>query len=107
MPKGGSMGLFSKLLKKKPANVTAHILDPNHEYQTESWAVGADISDDTVSRLADGTNVYVVNVYEAGEIKQIICKREIWLSAKAQMDAIDNEGQAAMARTQEMLDKFR
>jgi hypothetical protein len=101
------MGLFSKLLKKTPENVTAHILDPNSGYQTESWTVGSDVSDDTVSRLADGTNIYVVHVYEAGEMKQIICKREIWLSTKAQMDAIDNAGQAAMARTKEKLDKLR
>ena len=101
------MGLFSKLLKKTPTDVTAHILDPNDGYQTESWAVGSDVSDDTVSRLADGTNLYVVHVYEAGEMKQIICKREVWLSTKAQMDAIENEGQVAMARMKKKLDKLR
>jgi len=49
----------------------------------------------------------VVHVYEAGEMKQIICKREIWLSTKAQMDAIDIEGQAAMDRTKKKFDELK
>ncbi len=101
------MGFFNKLLRKTPENVTAHIINPNSGYQTESWTVGTDVSEDTVSRLADGENIYVVHVYEAGEMKQIICKQEIWLSTKEQMDAIDKEGQAAMDRTKKMFDELK
>lgn len=83
------MSLLSKLLNKTPENVTAHIIDPVQGYQTESWTVGSDVSVDTVSRLAAGAKLYVLRVYKAGEMQQIICKKGAWLSAKAKMDAID------------------
>jgi len=102
-----AMGFFNKLLRKTPENVTAHIINPNSGYQTEYWKVGTDISEDAVSRLAEGENIYVVHVYESGKMEQIICKQEIWLSTKAQMDAIDKEGQAAMDKTKKMLDEFK
>lgn len=101
------MGIFSNILKKTPVNVTAHILDPKSGYQTQIWTVGTDISNDTVSRLADGTNIYVVRSYKAGEIEQVVCKKGIWLFTKTQMDAIDDESQIAMARTKEKLDELR
>lgn len=101
------MGFFSKLLRKRPVNMTAHILDPISGYLIQTWAVGSEDSDDTMLRLADGTNIYVVNAYVAGELKQIICKREVWLSTKAQMDAIDDASQAGKAITKEMMDKLQ
>lgn len=38
-----AMGFFSKLLRKTPENVTAHIINPNSGYQTKSWTVGTDV----------------------------------------------------------------
>jgi len=100
------MNIFSKLLKKTPKNITANILDPDGVYQIKLWTVGSEVSSENVSRLSDGKNIYVVQVYETGGVTEIICKREIWLSTKAKMDAIDNEGQAAMDKTKEMFDKL-
>ena len=56
------MGFFSKLLKKTPVNVTAHILDPDGVYQTKLWVGGSDVSDENASRLADGKNSIIRDI---------------------------------------------
>jgi len=102
------MGLFSKLLKKTPKNVTAHIHDQDSGYRTESWAVGSDVSEDVVSRFADGTDLYVVHVNdEAGKKKGVMCKKEIWLSHKAEMDGIDNSLGDFMNKINKGLDSLK
>ena len=74
------MGLFDALFGKNvPETVTAHILDPNRGYFTQTWSVGKEVSADTVSRLAEGHDLYTVCVYDAGELKRVHCKKEMWL----------------------------
>lgn len=100
------MGLLDALFGKNvPQTVTAHILDPNRGYFTETWTVGKDVPEDTVSRLGDGQHIYAVRASNAGQMKQVLCKKQPWLQARAQFDAIDDAGAAAMARTKAMLDR--
>jgi hypothetical protein len=81
------MGLFNKYRNKVPTKVTAHILDPKNGDHKATWTVGTDVPNDVVSRLADGSDIYVVRAYFSGEMKQMICKREAWLKTKAEIDA--------------------
>ena len=69
--------------------VTAHILDPKSGYLKQEWVIGEHITENTVLKLSDGENIYVVVAYEKGEAKQLICKKDIWLQVKSQFDEID------------------
>ena len=57
--------------------VTAHILDPKSGYLKQEWVIGEHITENTVLKLSDGENIYVVVAYEKGEAKQLICKKDI------------------------------
>ena len=69
--------------------VTAHILDPKTGYLKQEWVVGEHVSEDTVLRLSDGENIYVVVAYEKGKAEHAICKKEIWLHVKSQFEDIE------------------
>jgi hypothetical protein len=81
--------MFGFFTKRYPKEITAHVLDPKEGYMKLDWLIGKDISTDMVNQYSDGMNVYVINVYEAGAIKQIICRKDLWLKAKAQFSSID------------------
>ncbi len=101
------MGLFSTLRGKGSKTVTAHILDPNRGYVTETWSVGKEVSADVVARHAEGQNIYVVFSHEGAKVSRIICKMVEWLDAKAQYDGMDQELADSKARIKAMLDKIK
>lgn len=93
-PMNATKKLLSMLQESEEATqvenkVTAHILDPKSGYLKQEWVVGEHITEDTVLKLSDGENVYVVVAYEKGEAEHLICKKEIWLQVKSQYDEID------------------
>ncbi len=83
------MKIFGFFRKQYPKKITAHVLDPKNGYMKLDWVIGKHISTDMVNRYSDGMNVYVINVYEAGSIKQIICRKDLWLETKVQFSSID------------------
>lgn len=97
-------GIFGK---KTPSSVTAHILDPNTGYSTTTWTVGQQVTRETVEKLSEGGNIFVIIAYDAGIPKQLICRRDIWNQTKAQFESIEVTGQAAMRRTKDELHKLR
>lgn len=101
------MSFFGLFGKKSPSSVTAHILDPNSGYSKEMWAVGQHVPQEVVEQFAEGDNLFVVVVYEAGTPSRMICKREIWNQTKSQFEAIEAEGQASMSRIMDELNKLR
>lgn len=101
------MSIFGLFGKKLPSAVTAHILDPNTGYSKETWTVGQHVPKDAVEQLAEGDNLFVVVVYEAGTSKRIICKRDIWNRTKSQFEGIEAEGKASMRRMMDEINKLR
>jgi hypothetical protein len=101
------MGIFDLFGKKPPGTVTAHVLDPNSGYSKQQWTVGKHISAEALNRLADGSNIYVVVVYEAGQPKQVACKKEIWDQTRAQFEGIEAAGKDSMQRMMDELNKLR
>lgn len=82
-----------------PNTVVAHILDPNSGYRQQKWLVGRQLSQEVVDRLGENGEVFVVIAYEGGKPKSTVCKKAIWLQTKAQFEAIEGEGHAAVAPT--------
>jgi len=101
------MSFFGRFGKKSPSLVTAHILDPIAGYSKETWTVGHDVPQVAVEKLAEGDNLFVVVVYEAGEPNRLVCKRDIWNQTKSQFEAIESEGQASMSRMIDEINKLR
>lgn len=88
-----------------PSTVVAHIIDPKSGYVKQQWTVGKHVEKETVRRLGDNGNVFVVVGYEAGNAKHVICKREIWNQVKAQFNGIDKVGSESMRRIMDELNK--
>ncbi|MDA0738193.1 MAG: hypothetical protein O3A59_04480 [Nitrospirae bacterium] len=87
--------------------VVAHVLDPKTGYAKQTWRVGPDIESDTVKRLGENGEIFVVVAYEQGEPKTMVCKRAVWLQVKAQHDEIDRAGEESMQRIMDDLNKLR
>lgn len=98
------MSIFSTLFgKSDPKTLTAHILDPIKGYITKQWVIGRDVFPPSGANLATEKDIYVINTYEAGKIKPIICQKSIWLLTKSTYAAMDEVGADAMSKTEAML----
>jgi len=89
------------------AAIVAHILDPNSGYTKQIWQVGKDIDVDTVKRLGENGEVFVLVSYEQGQRSSAICKRAIWLQAKALLDESERAWKESTKRTRDALKKLR
>jgi hypothetical protein len=101
------MSIFGIFGRKIPSSVTAHILDPNTGYSKQTWTVGQHVPRETVEKLSEDGNIFVVVAYEAGTPKQMICRRDIWNQTKAQFESIEATGQASMRRIMDEIEKLR
>jgi len=74
----------------KVGNVNkVHILDPIHGELVEYWKVDEDISRETFEKFKDKNDeIYVVHVYEKGEMKQLVVNKEIWKVTKEQIEKL-------------------
>jgi len=84
--------------------VVAHILDPITGYSKREVEAGKDIDADTVRRLGENGEVFVVVAYDGGAPTATICKRAQWLRARATQDAIDRDGETSVWRTRQELE---
>jgi len=89
------------------AAIVAHILDPNSGYTKQIWQVGKDIDVDTVKRLGENGEVFVLVSYKQGQRRSAICKRAIWLQAKALLDESERAWKESTKRTRDALKKLR
>lgn len=76
--------------------ITAYVLDPiyltsNPEdpVYSEDWEIGKDISRESYEKYkwSDG-GIYILNVYEEGNLNQLILKREMWVETKRKMEEL-------------------
>lgn len=75
-----SEGKFSEL-------VTAYILDPMNGVYTEGWEVGVNLSKESFEKFKGCDNeIYIINVYEEGNLKKLIVTKEVWEDAKVKME---------------------
>ena len=101
------MSLWSALARRtfgSDGRVVAHILDPVTGYSNRDLQVGKDIDADTVRRLGENGEVFVVVAYDGGAPTATICKRAQWLRARAKQDAIDRDGDTSVWRTRQELE---
>lgn len=75
---------------KKLDYVKVNILDPIKGFYQEDWIIGKDIDVDMFEKYKDDITgeLYVINVYESGQLKVGIFKKEIWDQAKKQYEYI-------------------
>jgi hypothetical protein len=81
------MSFWNSVKRKKPGvkgHVVAHILDPITGYSNRDLQVGKDIDADTIRRLGDSAEVFVVVDYEGGVASANLCKRAQWLRTRAE-----------------------
>lgn len=84
----------------KAAIVGVRVLDPQGNYST-TWEIGKDIPAEIYEKAKDPESgeLCAVTTYEAGKPSTHLCKKEHWLTVKAQFDAIEQEGEDAMSAT--------
>ncbi len=73
---------------------------------TQQWVVGRDVFPPGEANLAAQKDIYVINAYEAGKVKPIICQESIWLLAKSTYTAMDEVATEAKSKTEAMLNNF-
>jgi hypothetical protein len=100
------MGLLDTIIGRKTPSagrVVAHILDPITGYSNRELVVGKDIAADSVRRLGDRGEVFVVVAYDGGAPTATLCTRAQWLRARAKHDPVTPEaGAAAWPRREEL-----
>lgn len=71
-------------------HLTAHVLDPQRHYYTETWTVGENISQEQAQQFRDPSTeaVYVLVSYEEGHPKRALVSRDYWNKAKRLLDQI-------------------
>jgi hypothetical protein len=87
--------------------VIAHVLDPNSGYTKQTWQVGINIEAETVKRMGENGEIFIVIAYEQGEAKTLLCKRDAWILVKAQHDAIDRGEGASIRKLNDDLNKLK
>jgi hypothetical protein len=100
------MGLWSAVLRKPLAlheRVVAHILDPIAGYSNRELRVGIDIDPDTVRRLGEDGEIFVVVDYHGGVPTAAIRTRDQWLRAQAKQAAVHVDVDPSVWRKREEL----
>jgi hypothetical protein len=83
--------------------VVAHIFDPITGYSNRELAVGKDIAADSVRRLGDRGEVFLLVAYDGGEPTATLCTRGQWQKARANQDPVTpGAGAAAWPRREEL-----
>lgn len=102
------MSIFSILFgKSAPKTVTAHILDPMKGYITQQWVIGRDVFPPSGANLATEKDIYVVNAYEDGEVKPVICSKDMWLLTKETYSDIESVANNSALALEKKLDRYR
>lgn len=100
------MGLIDTIIGRKhpsTGRVVAHILDPITGYSNRELAVGKDIAADSVRRLGDHGEVFIVVTYDGGSPTATLCTRTQWHRARTKQDPVGPEpGAAAWPRREEL-----
>ncbi|HTN48657.1 MAG TPA: hypothetical protein VMK32_04425 [Burkholderiaceae bacterium] len=100
------MSPWRKIVRSKLGTndrVVAHILDPITGYANREMLVGKDIDPDTVRRLGDDGDVFVVVDYQGGVPTATVCRRDQWLRVRAKQDATHEDADVAVWRKREEL----
>jgi hypothetical protein len=84
--------------------VVAHILDPITGYSNREFQVGKDIAAETVRRLGENGEVFVVVDYDGGVPTATVCRRAQWVRAQARQDDQDRDVVATVWRKREELE---
>jgi hypothetical protein len=98
------MGLWSTVLRKRRLpkdRVVAHILDPITGYSNRELRVGKDIAADTVQRLGDSGEVFIVVAYDGGSPSATVRTRAEWLRAQSRQQALERDPDPSVWRTRE------
>jgi hypothetical protein len=78
--------------ESKPIIIRVHILDPYAEdgYVVTNWSIGEEINQDLVDKFRDPEtgDLYVIFVYEEGEKRTVLLKKEKFNEAFEQMNSI-------------------
>lgn len=83
--------------------VVAHIFDPITGYSNRELVVGKDIAADSVHRLGDRGEVFLLVAYDGGAPTATLRTRAQWLRARAREDPVTPEaGVAAWPRREEL-----
>ena len=86
------MGIFDIFKKSSDEKtVIANLLDPNDGHTQHVWTVGIEIDRETVDRLSERGNLYVVVAYVDGRQQMAVCKKSIWEGQKAAYDRIEKQ----------------
>lgn len=85
------MGLFDRLTGKQNNRILAHVLDLKSGYTIQEWIIGKDIEAVNVRRYADGGALYVIKPSKAGQKPAGLVSKEVWTSAKAELNEKEDE----------------
>jgi hypothetical protein len=98
------MGLWSTVLRRKRGRkdrVVAHILDSIRGYSNRELRLGRDIAADTVQRLGDNGEVFIIVTYKDGVPTATVRRRVDWLRAEAQQQVLDEKPDLSVWRARE------
>jgi len=71
-------------------SITVNILHPIKGLINESWEIGKDIDNELVNKFKDKTtnSLYAFTVFEDGNLKTALLKKEKWEEMKRELDII-------------------
>ena len=101
------MGIWNAVTRRKRGpkdRVVAHILDPISGHLNRDLCVGKDIDAETVRRLGDSGEIFVIVDYEGGVPTATVCKQAQWLRAQAEQDGKDQPVDTSVWRQREELE---
>jgi len=100
------MGLWSTVRRTVHGTkdrVVAHILDPISGYSNRELRVGTDIPADTVRRMGENGEVFIVVTYESGVPSAIVRRRADWLRVQARQEDVGPVPDPSVWRSREEL----
>jgi hypothetical protein len=100
------MGLWSTVRRRvhrSEGRVVAHILDPIAGYSNRELRIGSDIAAETVRRMGDNGEVFIVVSYKSGVPSAIVRRRADWLRVQARQDDLDPVSDTSVWRAREEL----